>query len=364
MAALSPVHPGGFDAQEREALAFLALMRVEELGLVGIRSLWEEHGSAEAALRAIDAAAGLDEARRVLASAKRVGVRTVPLGGAAYPTTLLDLPDPPPVLHVRGAGWPDDRRMVAVVGTRRASRYGLDVARNLGRDLARWGWTVVSGMAAGIDAAAHEGALDAGGNTIGVLGTGPGHEYPRVNRGLYARMRGQGWLVSEFDPGDGPRPFRFPRRNRIIAALSRAVVIVEAGAKSGALNTATHALNVGREILVAPSRLGDRSGSGSLRLLRQGAAVFTGVRDVFDAIGWLHDREPPPRRRANGEPGRVDGAGPDGWLLRVLGREELSVDEISAVSGRTVGDTLAALGRLEIDGRVEQSRRGRFGALS
>ena len=359
MAALTAGYVDGSAAREREVLAFLALMGVEGLGIAGVRSLWERHGSGEAALQAIDGRAGLRHARSVLAATKKAGARSVPLGAPEYPAALLDLRDPPPVLHIRGDGWPDPMRMIAVVGTRGASRYGVRVARRLGRDLARWGWTVVSGMAAGIDAAAHAGALDGGGNTIGVLGTGLGHEYPPLNRGLYSRMRERGWLVSEFDHGDGPRPFRFPRRNRIIAALSRAVVIVEAGGRSGALNTATHALNAGREVLVAPSRLGDPTGEGSLRLLRQGAALFTGVRDVFDAIGWIHDREPP---EAGGDAREWDVADlPDGWLLRVLGREELTVDEIAAVSGRTVADTRSALGRLEIDGRVESCRGGRFG---
>jgi DNA processing protein len=332
MAALIPEPDAGLDYATRESLAFLSLMQVDGLGPAGIRALWEEHGSGEAAS-----------------------------AGAGYPQPLMDLNDPPPVLHVLGSGWPDPARCVAVVGTRRATPYGLEIARSLGRDLARWGWTVVSGMASGVDAAAHAGALDGGGNTIGVLGTGHVHEYPRTNRRLYARMREHGWLVSEFDPAAGPLRHTFPQRNRIIAALSRAVVIVEAGHKSGALITARCALDAGREVLVVPSRIGDPAGRGSLRLLRQGAAVLTGVRDVFDAIGWVHDHEPPPKSSSGGAADTADADGPDGWLMRCLGVDELSAEEIAALSGRGIADALAALGRLEIDGRVGQSRGGRFG---
>lgn len=361
MAALISERDAALDHATRESLAFLSLMRVDGLGPAGIRALWEEHGSGEAASAAVGAAAHEARAREILAHARRLGLRTLPLGGPRYPPPLMDLQDPPPVLHVLGSGWPDPARCVAVVGTRRATPYGLEIARSLGRDMARWGWTVVSGMASGVDAAAHAGALDGGGNTIGVLGTGHVHEYPRTNRRLYARMRERGWLVSEFDPAAGPLRHTFPQRNRIIAALSRAVVIVEAGHRSGALITARCALNTGREVLVVPSRLGDPAARGSLRLLRQGAAVLTDVRDVFDAIGWVHDHEPPPKSASGGGADPPDRDGPDGWLVRCLGVDELSAEEIAAVSGRGIADTLAALGRLEIDGRVGQSRGGRFG---
>jgi DNA processing protein len=211
-------------------------------------------------------------------------------------------------------------------------------------------------MATGIDAEAHGGALDADGRTIGVLGSGHEHEYPASNRALYERMKTNGWLISEFPPPAAPFRASFPRRNRLIAALCRGVIVVEAGEKSGALNTAGHGLDLGREIMAVPSRVGDRAGVGTLRLLRDGAALVTDVRDVFDALGWLHD-DPPPDRFV------TSFVGPDAWLMESLGADELTASQIALTSGRAVGDTVTALGRLEIDGKVARSLDGRFHVL-
>jgi DNA processing protein len=284
------------------------------------------------------------------------GLRCIPLGDPSYPERLYDLCDPPPVLFVGGAGWPALDPTVAIVGTRRASPYGRRIASRLARDLARWGWTVVSGMAAGIDAAAHEGALEGAGHTIGVLGTGHGHEFPSSNRKLYGRMKKDGWLLSEFRPSVGPSRHSFPRRNRIIAALSRAVIVVEAGEGSGALITANLGTQLGREIMAVPARIGDRGGIGPLRLLRDGAALVTSVHDVFDALGWVH-ADPTPARRSRA----VGGA--DGWVLECLGADELTANELAQARGRDVAGTVAALGRLEIDGRIGKSPDGRFHVL-
>jgi len=342
--------------RDREVEAFATLLTVDGLGPARIRRLWETHGSGKRALDSLDDTPDSRSALCALAQAARLGVRTVPLGAPDYPAAFYDLTDPPPVLYVRGSGWPDPTRSVAVVGTRRASPYGRRIARRLSRDLARWGWTVVSGMAAGIDAAAHEAALDASGPTMGVLGTGHAHEYPWSNRPLYARMKRRGWLVSELEPSAGPRRTTFPTRNRLIAAASRALIVVEAGDRSGALGTARRALALGREVLAVPARIGDRTGVGTLRLLRDGAGLVTDVRDVFDALGWIHDLEPPPERRSK----TGEGTGSDGWLLSALGGEERTVDEVATVCGRSIGDTVAALGRLEVDGRVGRSADGTF----
>ncbi len=343
-------------SNDPETLAFIAMEGIRGLGVRGIKSLWEEHGSGCAALAACTSRPDLGAAARTVRRARRLGVRTIPLGHQDYPTQLYDLQDSPPVLYVRGPALPPLHSAVAIVGTRRASPYGRRISARLARDLARWGWTVVSGMATGIDAEAHGGALDADGRTIGVLGSGHEHEYPASNRALYERMKTNGWLISEFPPPAAPFRASFPRRNRLIAALCRGVIVVEAGEKSGALNTAGHGLDLGREIMAVPSRVGDRAGVGTLRLLRDGAALVTDVRDVFDALGWLHD-DPPPDRFV------TSFVGPDAWLMESLGADELTASQIALTSGRAVGDTVTALGRLEIDGKVARSLDGRFHVL-
>lgn len=380
------MEPLSFD-HEREVEALLALDSVPGLGPRSIRRLWCAYGSGVATLEAVRSlsleelarVAGdrfrprpdtrralrsldVDEARTVARRAAADGLTLLPLGAPEYPRRLLDLSDPPPVLFVSGSGWPDMGSTVAIVGTRRASPYGLRVAASLGRDFTRWGWTVVSGMARGIDAAAHQAALDAGGATIGVLGSGHDHEYPASNRRLYARMRERAWLVSEFAPPVTPTRRAFPRRNRVIAALSRAVVVVEAGVHSGALNTAGHALDLGREVLAVPGRVGESRAVGCLNLLRQGAGLAAEVRDVFDALGCIHNESAPSGpedRTGEREPGP---RGPDAWLLDALGGGERTADQLAALSGESIGETLAALGRLELDGRIGRGSGGRFHA--
>ena len=372
-----------------ELTALIVLSRVPGLGLRTVRRLVDRHGGAVGALRVLRAATpeGLQglcgrplprgravraletgaaaRARGLLRSARAKGLRAVGYGDTAYPPSLADLPDPPPILFSRGTPPPDPARSVAVVGTRAASSYGLRTAYALGRELGRWGWTVVSGMARGIDAAAHAGALDAGGHSIGVLGTGHDHQYPAENRKLYGRMRERGLLLSEFEPARPPSRAAFPRRNRIIAALARGVVVVEAGGKSGALNTADHALDLGREVLAVPGRVDDPGAAGCLRLLRQGAGLVAGVQDVFDALGWLH-MGLEGGAGANGDagrPGGADAASPDAELLAALARGPRSPDELAVGLERPVAGVLRGLGRLELEGWVERRPGGTFAAV-
>jgi len=383
VAALGPEH--------EEAAALLALAGIPGLGLPALRRLVDRFESGTAALARLRGAppAVLVEAAgpsvrvgprtapalRALSAdgtvarlerARLLGLRIVSWASTDYPAPLLDLVAPPPVLFLRGREWPDFEVCVAIVGTRRSTPYGRAVAHRLARDFARWGWTVVSGMARGIDAAAHAGALDAGGHTIGVLGSGHEHEYPAANRDLYRRMRRGGLLVSEFWPSERPGRHTFPRRNRIIGALGRAVVVVEAGERSGALNTAALATEIGKEVLAVPGRIDAPSAQGVLGLLRRGAGVVAGVRDVFDAVGWVHDYEPPAESGTPGSmrppprAGRVE----DARVLRALCGQGLTADETAAQTGLDVGRTLAALGRLEVDGRVARGPGGRFEIVS
>ncbi len=204
-------------------------------------------------------------------------IRRLRRGVAPYPPLLRAIPDPPSVLWLRGDAEPEllGRRSVAIVGARACTSYGRSVARTLGRELAAAGLVVISGMARGIDAEAHRGALDAGGITIAVLGCGIDRDYPAAHRELAARIVERGLIVSEYEAGVEPAPWRFPARNRIIAGLCTATVVVEARERSGALITADFALEDGREVMVVPGEITSAVSAGSNALLRLGATPVT-----------------------------------------------------------------------------------------
>lgn len=328
-------------------------------------------GSARAALEAPEptfaAAAGREAAlaRRgpapreaiegALTAVRESGMVVRAWGKAGYPAALDELHDPPPILFVRGEPALLHRRAVAVVGTRRASAYGRRVGAAVAARLARAGVTVVSGLALGVDAAAHGAALDAGGTTVAVLGTGADVPYPRTNLRLFRRILREGAVVSEFLPGEEGLPHNFPRRNRIIAALSRAVVVAEAPARSGALITVEHALDLGREIFSVPGSIERETSDGTNALLRDGAHVVTGPGAVLAVLGWEDASDgsvgtAPPVRLGSGAR-RV-------W--RVLAREPLHVDEVARRAEVEVGDALSALLTLEVEGFVRQHEGGLY----
>jgi len=202
-----------------------------------------------------------------------------------YPACLREIYDPPAVFFYRGTLRVDDRPCVAVVGSRRCTHYGRMVAGELGAGLARAGLPVVSGMARGIDTAAHRGALDAGGYTVAVLGSGLDVCYPRENSKLMEEIVSSGAVISEFPPGSPPEPWHFPVRNRVIAGLSRGVVVVEAAARSGALITAELALEQGRDVMAVPGNVTSSASRGTNRLIKQGARLVEDVEDVLDELG-------------------------------------------------------------------------------
>jgi len=230
-----------------------------------------------------------------------VGPReTLRRGAPGYPAALLDLSDPPDALYVRGA-LPDPLRAVAIVGSRASTPYGRERARVLAADLARLGWAVVSGLARGIDAAAHEGALEASGVTAAVLPAGLDVITPRSHEDLAARIAARGALVSEYDAEMWPWPGTFLRRNRLIAALASATVVVEAAERSGALSTAAATRRLGRPLLAVPGDADRPSAQGCFALIRDGARVCLGVRDVIEAI------ETAPRQRPRHRPRSIRG---------------------------------------------------------
>ncbi len=226
-----------------------------------------------------------EKASRTREACGRAGIRIIPLDSEDYPGALRPVPDAPLVLFLAGGNipWEDS---VAVVGSRAPTPPGKEFAGELASDLAAAGWTVVSGMARGIDAAAHEGALRGGGKTVAVLGCGVDVVYPPEADRLRARILEQGALLSEYPPGSLPLPRHFPARNRIISGISRGVVVVEAPSRSGALITARLALDQGREVMAVPGNPLFPHTAGSNRLIREGAEPVTGAEDVIAALGW------------------------------------------------------------------------------
>ena len=219
------------------------------------------------------------------AALEACGAREISVGERGFPVGLEPLSDPVAGLYVRGDAPAELVPAVAIVGARTCSRTGVEVARSLARGLARAGVVVVSGAARGIDSAGHEGALDAGGRTIAVLGSGIDVDYPRRNRELLARIAAQGAVVSEYPPGVPAEPYRFPARNRIIAALSRAVVIVEGGASSGSLITCRRALDLGREVFAVPGPVTSPLSEASHALVRDGARLIRSSEDLLADLG-------------------------------------------------------------------------------
>jgi DNA processing protein len=260
-----------------------------------------------------------------------------------FPPLLAAIHDPPPQLYLRGSAGPDvlGRQAVAIVGARSCSAYGRSVARMLGRELAAAGLVVVSGMARGVDGEAHRGALDAGGETVAVLGCGIDRDYPAAHAELARRICERGLVVSEYEPGVEPAPWRFPARNRVIAGLCAATVVVEARERSGALITADFALEEGREVLAVPGEITSALSAGTNALLRLGATPVTRGEDVLELFGLVPSA---PVRAALSEPAEV--------ALALLRDGPLAADELVRTTGMTPAAGSAALIELELAGAV------------
>jgi DNA processing protein len=263
-------------------------------------------------------------------------VRT--LRRSELPRLLRAIHDPPARLYLRGAGDPAllSQGAVAIVGARACSPYGSQVARMLGRELAAAGLTVVSGLARGIDGEAHRGALEAGAKTVAVLGCGIDRDYPAAHAGLAREIEQSSLLVSEYKPGVEPAPWRFPARNRIVAGLCAATVVVEARERSGALITADFALEEGREVFAVPGEITSALSAGTNALLRLGATPLTSVGDVLESLG-LEAPEAP-------RPDLSDAA------ATLLERLPAGVDELVRASGVSVAAVATALAELELAG--------------
>jgi DNA processing protein len=294
-------------------------------------------------------------AAAVLQAAKAPGVAEVAWNDAAYPAALTTIADPPFVLWVRGAAAALNRVAVAIVGARAASPYALAVAERLAYDLAAVGLLVVSGLARGVDAAAHRGALAAGGVTIGVLGSGINVIYPREHEPLIREMEQSGAVISELVPGTAPQSWCFPLRNRIISGLSRAVIVIEAGEKSGSLITARCALEQGRDVLAVPGNVLTERNRGAHALLRDGATIVESVDDVLHEIGMTASAG-----GAMARPRCTNGGAPDPVLECLTPGEPSDLDGIAERSGLNPARLLPRLFELELQGAVMRIGGGRF----
>ena len=279
------------------------------------------------------------------------GVALVPWSDAAYPAALAAITDPPPVLWARGNLAALSRPAVAIVGSRAGTPYGLSVAERLAGDLAARGLVVVSGLARGVDSAAHRGALAANGSTLAVLGSGADVVYPAEHRDLARRIEADGVVLSELVPGTPPRKPFFPLRNRVISGISRAVLIVEAGEKSGSLITARCALEQGREVLAVPGNVLSGRNRGGHALLRDGAKIVESADDILEELSV----------RVPGRPAPASLTGPEDLVLRNLpAGEACDLDAIADRTGLPSPRLLPRLFELEIQGLVRRVGGGRF----
>ena len=372
----SSTHPPLPPTTEDERVSWLRLLRSRRVGPTTFYRLLSEHGSAGAALAALPEiahAAGVDDyspcpeatARDELAAARALGARMLCAGAPEYPAALRDLADAPPVLWAVGDSAMLSRPMVAMVGARNASSLGRRMARALAADLGAAGFVVVSGLARGIDTAAHGAALDTG--TVAVLAGGVDVMYPAENAELGQRIGRHGLRLSEQPVGLTPRARHFPARNRIISGLSRAVIVIEAAAKSGSLITARAALDQGRDVMAVPGHPFDARAAGCNMLIRDGAALVRRAEDVIELLPEpvtpraappsdpARDTLPlaPPERR-----GLRETAALHGLILDRLGPSPLAEDQLIRDLSAPPADVAPVLTDLEMTGRIRRHPGG------
>jgi DNA processing protein len=315
-----------------------SLMRVPEMGKKMLSSILQER-------ERIDA----DED---LKTVDRLGIHLISFQDDNYPQNLLHTFNPPSLLYIRGKLKERDRDAVAMVGTRRATTYGKMMVRKLARDLAKEGLTIVSGMARGVDTAAHWGALEAGGRTVAVLGCGVDVAYPPENRRLMAEIMESGAVISEFPLGTPPEGINFPRRNRIISGLSKGVVVVEAPLRSGALITADFALEQGREVFAVPGNINTPYSQGTNRQIKQGAKLVEDAEDILEELDLSLLGEM--KRRGESAKRKLSLSLEEEKILDILSEEPLHIDLLVQESSLPASRVAEVLMRLEIKGLITQ----------
>lgn len=269
--------------------------------------------------------------------------RSVNIKDGEYPEILKTMKNPPEELFVNGKIIPSDRNAVAIVGTRRATFYGLQQCEKIAYDLAERGITIVSGMARGIDSRAHRGALKAGGRTIAVMGSGHDCIYPPENKKLYDEISQNGAVISQFPNKTEPRPFNFPMRNRIISGLALGILVIEAPEKSGALITAECALEQGREVFAIPGNINSTKSSGSNALIKDGAKLVQDAEDILEEFERILDFRNAEKKRSLPVLSSEEKA-----VFDIVGDEAKAIDEISDISGMRSGEISKILFKLEL----------------
>ena len=338
---------------------------IKGIGAVRIQALIQHFGELDAAWNAAPAelaaaGLGLKVIERVIQAREKVdldrlwkkiesqGIHILTWQDEAYPQRLKEIDQPPPVLYIRGEYLPDDLFAVAIVGTRRVTPYGRQITEELASFLAANGITVVSGLARGVDAIAHQSTLKSGGRTIAVLGSGVDKIYPPEHRGLAEQMAERGAIISDYPPGTPPDASNFPPRNRIISGLSLAVVVIEAGETSGALITAEFAAEQGREVFAVPGSILAPQSKGTNKLIQNGALPLLSVNDLMQALDLTRVGEQKAARKI------VPADAIEEKLLTVLTNEPLHVDEIRNQSDLPIEKVSAALALMELKGMVRQ----------
>ncbi len=347
---------------------------VKGIGAVRLRALLDYFGDAEKAWNAspvdmVSAGLGPRLAERVVqikksvdlseyvARAEKDNIRILTWNDAEYPALLKEVDQPPPVLYLRGDVTAEDAWAVGIVGTRAVTPYGRQVTEELATVLAQNGVTVVSGLARGVDALAHNAALKAGGRTLAVLGSGVDRIYPPEHRQMAEKIALQGAVISDYAPGTTPDSANFPPRNRIISGLSLAVVVIEAGETSGALITAGFAADQGRDVFAVPGSIYAPQSKGANRLIANGARILLRPTDVLEALDLTRNVERREIRRA------VPTDATEAAVLSLLGAESMHVDEVRARLGLPIEKISAALTMMELKGMVRQLNGMNYVAL-
>lgn len=372
------MRPAGPDLSDRQRLNWLRLIRTENVGPVSFRTLINRFGSAEAALAHLPElalAGGAARPARIpseadaaaeMEAAHRFGARFVAVGETDYPPMLRRMDAPPPLIAVKGDARLFQRPAVAIVGARNASASGARMAQMLASGLGRAGYTVVSGLARGIDAAAHEASIATG--TVGVLAGGLDRPYPPENVRLADRIAAEGVLVSEMPFGWEPRARDFPRRNRLVAGLGLSLVVVEAAQRSGSLISARLANEMGRLVFAVPGSPLDPRAAGTNGLIKDGAMLVTEVRDVTDALAPLTESDAAPPMLSAGEAEDLSAAPPPAEDERALVLEALSptpiqTDDLLRHTGIAPAQLAMVLLELDLAGRLERHAGGAVSLL-